>query len=95
MKKYKVTIKTPNRMFSVNGILVRTPAQWTANESELGNIKLKIESDAIDNYTIEDYDPHVAVKPKQKVQVEKVVEPKPKKKKEAVSILEKIVEDDN
>lgn len=92
MKKYKVEIRTPNRMFTVKGIQVRTPASWIVNESELGNVKLKIESEAIDKYSIEEYDPSKQVKPKKAVKA-KTTAAKPvvaEETKEPKTTLEKL-----
>jgi hypothetical protein len=81
-------------MFTVRGIQVRTPASWIVNELELGNVKLKIESDAIDKYSIEEYDPSKQVKPKKVVKAKTTTTtPKPvvaKKITEPKTTLEKL-----
>jgi len=69
VKKYMIEIRTPNRMFSVRGVLVRTPAKWIVNETEVNNIKLKITSEGIEKFSIEEYDPTKIEQPKPKKEV--------------------------
>ena len=54
--KYIVEIKTPNRIFSINGKLTRSPFRAIIHESELSKIKAKIHSDGVADYTINEYD---------------------------------------
>jgi hypothetical protein len=53
-KKYKVGIYTPNKIFLVKGKVVRSPFEAEVSERELQSIKMKIKTDGIDKYSIEE-----------------------------------------
>ena len=55
MKYYKVGIYTPNKVFLVKGRVVRSPFEAKISEKELEHFKMKIKSDGIDSYTIEEF----------------------------------------
>lgn len=54
VKKYKVGIYTPNKIFLVKGKVIRSPFEAEISEKELQGIKMKIRTDGIDNYSIEE-----------------------------------------
>lgn len=91
MKKYNVIIKTPNRMFSVKGILVRTPAKWIADEDEIKNIRLKITSEGIENFSIEEIDPDKKEEAVVDEKIEEVTEDIIEDQVEPTSTLEKLM----
>jgi hypothetical protein len=53
-KKYKLGIYTPNKIFLVKGKVVRSPFETIVSEKELQGFKMKIKTDGIDNYSIEE-----------------------------------------
>lgn len=55
-KKYTVRINTPNKSFIIKGKLVRSPFEAVVSESELRQIKTKIKSDSISDYSISETD---------------------------------------
>ena len=54
-KKYVVSIKTPNRMFVINGRQVRTPFTKTVNQEQMMSLKNRFSSEGVMNYTITEY----------------------------------------
>lgn len=54
MKKYKVGIYTLGKVFLVNGRQVRTPFETTVYEKDIENFRIKIRTEAIDKYSIEE-----------------------------------------
>ena len=53
-KKYKIGIYTPNKIFVVKGKVVRSPFEAEISEKELNSFKMKIKTDGIDKYSIEE-----------------------------------------
>ena len=57
MKRYKLTIRTPGKMIFFKNRLARTPVVLNnVSQKELDLLIIKINSDAIEDYDIEDYD---------------------------------------
>ena len=54
-KRYKVSVKTPNRFLNVKGKLVRTPTDFISTEKELKTLKTKFQSDGITQFSVEEY----------------------------------------
>jgi len=54
-KRYKVSVKTPNRFLSIRGKLVRTPTDFISTEKELKTLKTKFQSDGITKFSVEEY----------------------------------------
>ena len=57
MKRYKLTIRTPEKMIFFKNRLARTPVVLNnVSQKELDLLIIKIRSDAIEDYDLEDYD---------------------------------------
>ena len=57
MKRYKLTIRTPGKMIFFKNRLARTPVVLNnVSQKELDLLIIKIRSDAIEDYDLEDYD---------------------------------------
>jgi hypothetical protein len=54
MKKYKVGIYTPNKIFMIKGRVVRSPFEVEVLQRDLQAIKMKIKTDGIDKFSIEE-----------------------------------------
>jgi len=80
-------------MFSVRGVLVRTPATWIADENEIENIRLKITSEGIEKFNIEEYDPNKAKEEKPKAVEDTITDVVDEPKPEPTSTLEKLMVD--
>ena len=52
--KYKVKINVRNKMFDINGKLVRTPVEFISSEKKIGYIKSKLRAEGILDYSIEE-----------------------------------------
>lgn len=96
--KYKVKIGTPNKMFFIKGKLVRSPLEWIANESELKDIRIKIASEGINDYSIIKFDPDKIAPTKQKsltiekqTKTKKVITQETEKK--STTILDKLLDE--
>ena len=79
-KKYVVSIKTPNRMFVINGRQVRTPFIKTVNHEQMLTLKNRFSSEGIMNYSITEYIEPIKSDIKPIVQEVKINEQKPEKK---------------
>ena len=64
-KKYKVGIYTLGKTFLVNGKIIRSPFETIASEKEVASFKIKIKTEGIDNYLIEEIVP--VIKPMVKI----------------------------
>ena len=62
-KKYKIGIYTLGKTFLVKGKVTRSPFEAIVNEKDLAGFKLKIKTDGIDNYSIEEFLPTVLPNP--------------------------------
>ncbi|MCK5616086.1 hypothetical protein KAR91_80225 [Candidatus Pacearchaeota archaeon] len=92
-KLFKVYIGTPNRMIDINGRLVRSPVEWIVEESKIQQIQMKIDSEAINNFSITEVDPTE----KKEVKITKPKTPLKQVKKQVkkpTTMLEKLTAED-
>lgn len=52
-KRYKVSVKTPNRFLNIKSKVVRTPTDFIITEGEIKKVETKLKSDGITNYSID------------------------------------------
>jgi len=92
MKAKLLKVKTPNKMLFIKGKLIRTPLEYIIKfKEELNLLKSSMNIQGIE-YDLEDYIPEVVIKKKITTQnIKKNITKKPKK--EATTILEKIVDE--
>lgn len=82
MKRYKVSVKTPNRFLSIKSKIVRTPTDFIILENEIKSTETKFKSDGISDYSIDLLVP-------EKVNPKKVEDPKIVESKEEIKIENK------
>jgi len=90
MKRYVVTVKTPNRILMLKGKPARSPLTYLARKDELQGLETKFRADQIE-YTIEDYVPPAPKSTKIDVVVEEIETPSIDKD----STLGQFMDDDN
>jgi len=94
-KKYRVDIRTPNKIIFYNRRAVRSPVVLEVTERELKIIQMKIRSDGIEKYSINEIKDEPMLDIPSSIGPEILVEKETKKEEtEADTILNKLLNDE-